>query len=147
MGLDNFFLVLAEKKDDNGRDIWLGCNYKGDELPGPLCIGMFTCKNSEDDGDDAAFRGKFYSPLVDALICENGWLYANRTRDEIRSAWDKMKPYYERFKTGEADDEIQDLVRPLHWEYTKEDVMTFLTFFKYYGETVEDETLKLSAWY
>ena len=140
MGLDNFFLVTVEGKT-------VGCNYKGGDLPGPLCVGMFSCRNENDDGEDGAFRGKFYGPLVDVLLGKEGWLYADRTRDEIRGAWEIMKPYYDKFQTGEADEEIDDLVDGLHWEYTKEDVMTFLTFFKYYGETVADETLRLHAWY
>lgn len=144
MGLDNFFMVTVEK---DGKSELRACNYKGDKLPGILCVGMFGCLDEDDKGIGSAFRGKFYSPIADALLGESGWLYADRTRDEIRSAWDTMKPYYERFASGDADDEITELLEPLHYEYGKDDLMVFLTFFKYYGENVEDETLKLISWY
>jgi hypothetical protein len=144
MGLDNFFMVHADK---NGTDELIACNYKGEELPGSLCIGMFSCVNENDDGTSSAFRGKFYGPMVDALLDKSGWLYADRTKDEIRSAWESMKSRYDLAKSGEHDEDIRKFLEPLHYEYTKEDLLTFLTFFKYYAEDVDDETLELRAWY
>lgn len=167
MGLDNYWLVPKDSeenlekfegsKDTITSSFWDGtapqdvefdtAEYCG-EYPLNLVGGMLSSNGN------GSFRGKYYSPLCDALLGEDGWLYCFRYTDEIQDAYNQMQFHLALFQGADGQDHFQKFVEEsknsvedgygFFSEYTLEDAIGFIKMFEYY-HTVEN--ICLGAWY
>jgi len=112
MGLDNFWLVPQDNEENLEKFYeakeypdyhWDSTSPKGvefdtaeyhGEYPLNLIGGMLSSNGS------GSFRGKYYSPLCDAMLKDDGWLYSFRYAGEIREAYEKMAVYLALFQSN-----------------------------------------------
>jgi len=166
MGLDNFWLVPQDNEENLEKFYeakeypdyhWDSTSPKGvefdtaeyhGEYPLNLIGGMLSSNGS------GSFRGKYYSPLCDAMLKDDGWLYSFRYAGEIREAYEKMAVYLALFQGDDGQKQWEKFVEEakssiddpygFFSDYTLDDAIGFIKMFEYY-QTVED--ICLSAWY
>jgi len=164
MGLDNYWLVPSTLTEEN-MGLFLKASQSYDTLEPPsgvelesasyhgetpinLIGGMFS------ENGDGSFRGKYYSPLCDALLKSKDWLYSFHYTNDITKAFEDMKPYFELFQSDDAQRHWQSFVAKakqatedpydFFYEYTIDDAIDFMRMFEYYSSV---PNICIGAWY
>ncbi len=148
--LDKFFEAIDDLDfySETPSDVeFESVNYLG-EHPLNLVGGIFS------NNGDGSFRGKFYTPLCDALLQESDWLYYFHSSSDIIEAYEVMKPYLKAFQEDDGDSQWLDFIHTrkdytndpyqLFDEYTIQDAIDFIKMFEYYSQV---ENICLIAWY
>ena len=164
MGLDNFWLVPKQDEENMSKFQVASSNasvfehdpddvefdtahYHGDEDLN-IVGGIFSANGN------GSFRGKFYSPLCDAMLQEDSWLYSFHFTSEIEEAFSEMIPIYIKLRSPDAQKHWEEIIsygrdnvtdsHAFFDSYTIEDALNFIKMFEYY---VTVENICLSAWF
>ena len=164
MGLDNFWLVPTKTEENLNKfnTEYEQTKYDGEEPDGvefetadyigehPINLVSGICSNN----GNGSFRGKYYSPMCDALISEDGWLYGFHYTGEIVDAYLSMKEHLDKFLSSDGQQHWEEFVSKGknnvidHYgcfnDYTMNYAIEFIRMFEYYS-TVEN--ICISAWY